>query len=463
MKKLLALLMAAVMCAAVFAGCRLDEEAEPEATVDRDLVVAEVGDMTVTYGEVSDYVQTYMYYYSMYGYDLTGDDEGIEYLQDSIVDMLVKNLVALYMADELGLTDLTAEQQAELAAAQEEEIDSLWAYHLAAAETEAESDPTIDVEARAKELAEEEALSYTGEEMTYEEYTQYLADNVRDDYYTKLLENYVFADLSVPESEVVASYNDLLASDKEAYAEDPTAYVDDQMYYDQGGSTTPPTTVPEGFSRAMLIYCTAGGDIDETFTANQTTMAALATEYQTLAWEDASTGADANAARMAEILAEYSRLAADNAVIEGQFYADAKAKIDAAYARLEAGEDFAAVMAECTENDMFISYTTIAENGMIIRADLDTGDWTAEQTAQFAKLKLGEYSPVFFDTDGYCIIYYASDVPAGDADISLLYDSIQTDLLENLQDTEWTAALEEWMASGIVTLYEDRYRDIGKS
>lgn len=466
MKKTIALLLALTMCAAVFAGCRLDESAEPSATVapvDRELAVAEVGERTVTYGEVADYVEMYMSYYSMYGYDLTGDEAGIEYLQDSIVDMLVQNLVVLYKAEELGLTELTEEQTAELTAKQEAEVDNLWTYSLETAEKEAETDSTIDVEARAREIAEEEALSYTGKEMTYEEYVAYLADSVRDAYYKTLLEGVVFADLSVSEADVQAAYDDLLATDKTAFAEDPSAFMDDQMYYDQNPTATPPTTVPEGFSRAMLIYCTAEGEIDASFTEKTTAMNTLASEYQTLAWEDATKGTTENAARMTEILAEYAVLKGEADAIEAEFYAAAKAKIDAAYARLEAGESFAAVMAENTENTAFKDYPSIAEQGMVINPLVDSGDWTTAQLEQFKTLSVGTYSPVFFDTDGYCIIYYASDLTAGDTELSVLYESIETDLMENLKDAEWTATMEEWMDSGIVTLYEDRYRDIGKS
>ena len=94
MKKYLALLLAAVMMLSLFAACALTEapvaegDAEPEGQVDAgepvpsvsdaeelDLsaVAAEVGDVKITLAEVKAAYDSYVSYFSSYGYDVAGD------------------------------------------------------------------------------------------------------------------------------------------------------------------------------------------------------------------------------------------------------------------------------------------------------------------------------------------------------------------------------------------------------
>lgn len=80
MKKIFALTLAALLLVSIFAGCSLSPQTSesqvnvPVVTdIDREAVVATVGDKTVTMGDYIDLFDSYASYYTSYGYDLYSD------------------------------------------------------------------------------------------------------------------------------------------------------------------------------------------------------------------------------------------------------------------------------------------------------------------------------------------------------------------------------------------------------
>jgi len=77
---------------------------------------------------------------------------------------------------------------------------------------------------------------------------------------------------------------------------------------------------------------------------------------------------------------------------------------------------------------------------------------------QFGKLSIGQYSEAFADEDGYHIIFYLADEPAGTVELAGIEEGIRAYLLEDIRSEEWTALVDEWMNDGTVTLHEDVYK-----
>ena len=111
MKKIFALTLAALLLVSIFAGCSLSPQTSesqvnvPVVTdIDREAVVATVGDKTVTMGDYIDLFDSYASYYTSYGYDLYSDPAALEEFQDFVIDILVEEQVIAYQAGGCALT-----------------------------------------------------------------------------------------------------------------------------------------------------------------------------------------------------------------------------------------------------------------------------------------------------------------------------------------------------------------------
>ena len=100
----------------------------------------------------------YVEYFQAYGYDVTGDTATLEGFQDDLVDMLVRDKLVEVKARELGYSNYTDEQKAELDARINDKLTELDSYYREQAESEAASDPSINVDERVMELILEEAI-----------------------------------------------------------------------------------------------------------------------------------------------------------------------------------------------------------------------------------------------------------------------------------------------------------------
>ena len=192
MKKILALFLSAVMAVALFSACQLsdndtsapettaapDGAAAPDATdgqgssyLDLTAAVAKInGETVLTLGDVKTLFDMYVEYFQAYGYDVTGDTATLEGFQDDLVDMLVRDKLVEVKARELGYSNYTDEQKAELDARINDKLTELDSYYREQAESEAASDPSINVDERVMELILEEAIANLGDDnATYED------------------------------------------------------------------------------------------------------------------------------------------------------------------------------------------------------------------------------------------------------------------------------------------------------
>lgn len=452
MKKTFAL-MFALMMALSAVGCSVspatEGPAETEVIVfDPEAPIATIGDEVITFGEYEELFNTYAEYYTMMGYDMENDQETVESLQDFIVDILVEEKVIAYQAKENGYSELSAEKLAEIEATAATELEDMVSVLREQAEAEAKEDSTINVEERLAELVADETEYYTGIRMTADEMGQWIIDYYMESAVNDAFREAMLADVTVSDEKVQEWYDSAAVEDAEVYAENPEYYKDDKESEELYGDY-PVIYAPEGYKRMLHILIMPEDAMADEYYDKDAAIETLRAEYGELAFTvnvEGGEGAD----RMKEIVSEYEQIKADMEKLEKEYYAPAIAKAEEAYAKLEAGEAFETVMAEYTQD------TEQTEKGRLISNQyVSDYDWSNEIKAEFATLKIGEYSKVVQDDEGCHILYYLGDEPAGNAELETVKEAIRQQLLLEAQDEEWLALVEAWKNDGSVVLEHD--------
>lgn len=485
MKKPLALLMAALMSFGILTACNVAQDpavvngepsisadpapapvnAAPVDEADRSTPVAKInGETVLTLGELTDMFNMYSEYFAAYGYDVKSDEATLHTFQDDLVDMIVLDKLVAVKAKELGYANYSPEQQEELDNRVDEEIVALHEYYTGLAQDEAATDPSISVVDRAMELILEQAVAETNDEnITYEDYCAKLKETIELQYLAEIMQADLTKDIAATDEDIHADFDQGCAEHIETYTANPSYYKDDQEGYEISLEGVPPLFVPDNYHRMMDIFIPFDGAIPVECTDAQTAMNNARSEYCTLAFEDALNNTNANSAAMETALAAYRSAQAIYDEKYAEYTAAARETIAAAYSRLENGESFAAVMNDVTENTDFTEIPAFTDKGMLISTEYSSGDdWSDTIKAEFAKLALGQYSPVFEDSDGMHIIYYLSDEKPGTKDVDEVHDAIATSLTQFKRDEYWGTLIDEWKNDGSVELMTDIYRQLGK-
>jgi parvulin-like peptidyl-prolyl isomerase len=455
----IALLLTATMMLPL-AGCSLKDEAAGSQYTD-DEVVAKVGDAEITLGDYQELFNYYLQYYQSYGSDPTTSKESLESFQDDIMNTLLREKVIPYQAKKLLGEELTAEQQTELDSRVEKELKSWDDYFREQAQSEYEADNTVDVEARVKELYEQEA-QYSGTD--YDGLIGMIKESVTNSYYEELLRDNVFTDLSVTDEEAKKWYDDSIAADTKSYDEDPASYFDRVSEFETYGGQ-PVTYSPGGYGRVMHILVAPDTELGEDYTTKTIEMDELLTEYGRLSMESEYTKDSAapidNSVRLAEIMTEYYGLKDEADALWNEHYADSKTKIEEAYSKLQSGTDFAEVMKEYTQDTDFAQYEVYSQKGKLISSEYDNSYWSEAVINAYKALTPGSYSPIFKDEEGYHIIYFVAEEQKGADPFEDMKENIVNMLLSDKQAQEWETLMAEWTADKSVTVYTEKIRGVG--
>lgn len=455
-RRLAVLVLAAALAIVALAGCSLDEDATAKKNM--GIVLAKVGDEQITYGDIDETYRMYVEAYKGYGYDIESDASVSNSLKVDIFNNLLQSKVLMYQAKAQGLEELTAEQQAELDQRIASEQDAMMEYYRSQAEEEAASDATLDVEARIQELIQEEAAYYyPDEDYTAQEYLDTVAEDIRLNYFTELLQAKVNATVAVTDEDVRAWYDEYTGVLQEEYGEDPTLFPSDYEEYLLAAGM-PVVYQPEGYSRVLHIFIAPEDAAPAELTTKQGDLAAMKEEAGELYLGQQTEGVD-NSVRLAELEVEYAALLVEVNELEESVYADALASIQEAHGKLVAGADFRTVMAEYTQDDYFLGEPSYAATGMPIYDDTDV--WSQEILDEFAQLAPGQHSGYFKDDDGFHILFYEDDMAAGAVAYDQIKEAIHAYLLNENQQAEWQACIEEWAADKSVTIYSDRFSGLG--
>ncbi|OQB24246.1 MAG: peptidylprolyl isomerase [Firmicutes bacterium ADurb.Bin182] len=440
-------------------GCSLKGKTEQYSD---DEVIAKVDDVEITLGEYKEIFDISLQNYKMYvGYDPTQTAEGLEYFQDYIMDILLRMKVVPYQAKKQLGEKLTDAQRAELDEMVDAELKSWDNYYRETAQAEYEQDNTVDVEARVKELYEEEAARAGTD---YEGLIELVKEGITNQYYEGLLKEHVLSELKVSDEDAQKWYDEALAEDTESFKAEPGLYFDEMSSYESYGGS-PVTYAPGGYGRIMHIFTAPETDIGEDYTTKKIEMDELLLEYGRLAMESEYTKDSAspvdNSARLAEIMSRYYVLKGESEALWNEHYAESKSKIEEAYSKLESGADFAEVMKKYTQDEDFKQIEVYSQKGKLISSEHDNSFWSEAVISAYKALTPGSYSPIFMDEDGYHIIYFVAEEPEGSVPFKDLKDQIAELLLADKQIDEWEALMSEWTKDKSVTVYSEKIRGVG--
>ena len=482
MKKGLALVAMLLAALVMLSGCNLIGY---DAELDGAQPVAKVNDTVITKNEWLAYreylVQYYDQYYLMYfGFSFPVDDETLKLYGEQALEQMIQATVIDEKVVELGLDQYTEEEQAQIDQYATEMMDGYkmmlrfemypdvitveeeQAYLAEATLSEATVSEPIPAatmtNAELDALLTEELASYG---ITYDYFAEMKGTEIEQ---TKLRE-YAVKDVTITDEEVVAEFENRVATQKETFDATPTsygAYIRSKMavYY-----------VPEGYRGVKHVLIkfsdekTAEIDaLNATLAAEQGTLTTAQNELDTL------TAADTSAYTEEELTAHNDRIAELTAQIEtsNTVIADTQAQLDevtaAAYAEIEptameviaraqAGEDFDALIAEYGQ-DPGMTEEPAKSQGYFLCEGMTSYD-PAFYTAAMALSAVGDISeePVA-SSFGYHILLYAEDLTPGPVELTEeMKTSIHSEMLISAQDAAYNAAVTQWVSEADVKTY----------
>ncbi len=440
-------------------GCSLVSVNEEK---DMAQVVAKVGDQEVLKSEVADLFDYYLSLYQQFGMDPTTSEEDLKLFQDDVLNAVLSGYVMDYQAKLQGLDTLTEDELAEAKTSAQADLDYVEEAIQSQIDTELETDPDLDVDARKAELfvlyTQAEDGSETGKQAFYQE----MLDGYRKEAIRSKLQDTFNETITITDEDVQTYYDETLATQTETYTQTPASYRADEENYEKFGGD-PVLYAPEGYRRVKHILLKPDTEIGAEYTDLETEMEELKDELGALTLED-ETG---NAQRIAEIKTEYAEKQAQRDKLYEDHFAQSKADAQAAYDKLVAGAEFDAVMEEYTKDTSFASYETIQEKGRLIGCDIegDDTDWSDEIKAAVKGLTTaGSYTQIIEDDEGFHILQYVGDEAAGAKAFDEFKDALHEIVLTNKQTEEWNATLDAWLAdTSVVTRYEDVIRSLGKT
>ena len=462
MQKKLFLLLLLVVCIAL-SGCALVVK---DPARDAQQVVIDVNGETVDKQTVAQMVTNYKnnmlnYYYqlySMYGLPFNESSVDLSTAEQDTINQEVERLVLKQKFAALPELALTAEDEAAVKTAAEEDynriLDQVKSLYLSDSELEGD-ELTAAAQARALELDSHYNLDY-------------FMGLAREDKMVEKLREYAIKDVAVTEDEIQNQYQVNVDDAKKQYEENLSAYGTavnngQKAYY-----------TPAGYRYVKQILLKFAADdqtaIDTANTAVTDAEKALTDAQAAVTENDDAQKAEGVTDETKAQLAE-ARTALDQAVTDAQAALDeAKAKsqqaletafanlqprLDEVTAKLAAGEDFDALIEQYNEDPGMQS-----EPGKTNGYAVCTGytPFMAEFVdAAMALANVGDVSePVKNDTYGYHIIRYQSDIAEGDVALDEVRSVIEPEVLADKQDTTYDAAVEQWKSEAKIKTYIER-------
>ena len=443
-KTLLALLLALTV---LLSGCALVtvDSAKDNARVIVD-VNGETVNKAVIKAAVDNQISTYEYYNQLYSSyygisDLYSTDEAT--VTSEIIDSYVNQLVSQQKAKELGLYEMTEEEQAEIDTKGKENYDSfiqsVISTYMPGSTLEGD-----ELTAAAEKYVADNAVTTVDGRSTLADFVASAADAKA----VEKLSDYMIKDVAVTDEEIQADFDAKVESAKADYEADPNAY---------GTAVNAGSTVyyaPAGYRMVKHILVKVSDEDSAATTEKQTALAAAQTALTDAqsaldaAAEDADKTALQAAVDEAQKAVDEAQAAYDEAQAAGM--SNAKAKADEIYAQVTAeGADFDAVLADNNSD------TGMPVNGYAIREGF-TSFVESFTNGAMALEKVGDVSEPVESTYGYHIIKYVSDVAEGPVDLETVKDGISSALLTTKQNETTAATLAQYVSEAKVKTYPER-------
>lgn len=416
-KALLAMMLVLTL---ILSGCTLVQK---DPAVDAAQEVLRLGDAVVTKGEVQEQIQSYHNYmstlYSYYGMSYSAtSEEAVQDARNEVLDYYKSELVAQAKIRELGLDQLTEEEEAQLQEDAEDSFQSSLEYQ-------------IEDNAEYADLSDEEKTARATEALAAQGVTVEAAkDSARESLLESKLRDYVIKDVTVTDDEVETEYNSRVDQAKTTYEGKAGTWA---SAANNGTSTLYYTPAGVRFVKQILIKFTDEDQakIDD---ANGQISAAQAILDDEEASEEDKAAAQTNLDAAKAALSEAQEAA----------FANLDPAADEIIQQLNDGADWDALMAEKNQDPGMQSGIT-AERGYAVSADM-TGFDSAFVEAAMALEKIGDVSPKTRGTSyGYYIIRYVGDAAEGPIALEEVKEDIRSGLLSDKQDDTYSETLKGWI------------------
>ena len=471
-KALLALMLALTM---LLSGCTLlvkDQE------VDDSTEIVRLGDTVYTKGEVNSRVNAYLeeeaYFYSMYGASIDmSSPEVIQEAREYVVQDLKETIVKDQKIADLGLGELTDEDQKTLETRIEEELngyrDTIKEYYI--------TDKTLEgaaLEAEVDKMMEQFGIDESG-----------ICEAIKDEIFQQKLRDEVVKDVAVTEEEITADFNSKVESSKTTYENNAGAWAsaknngttlyyvpegirmvkqiliaytdEDQKVLNELSDRLAEVSVAANTADTMLTSLgvedavALAGQVKVTVAPTDAAASGIWTGELTATVEEAFTDAElddttkSSAIDLATANAKFDFYQEQKKQATAAALANIEAEADDVLAQLAAGGDWDALMAEKNDDPGMKSGAT-AENGYAVSADMTSFD-PAFVNAAMALANVGDVSDkIAGESYGYYIIKYVADAPAGAIALDEVRESISSTLLTQKQTEAFDNAVASWVS-----------------
>jgi hypothetical protein len=492
--------LAVALCAALMlSGCGM--VSIDKATEDAQ-AVAEFTGGKITRAEAMEEYENWASMYEAYGYPLT-DETDIAQVKEEVLNYMVQERIIKAKAEEMGLTELTEEDKAEIASQSTAEYEDMVGYYM------------MYFEGDTDEETRQNAVDYLNSSgYTLESIEQYNIDSA----WQEKLKDQITSGVSVSDEQVHAAYEEAVAQDQEAFTEDSYNFESAVTYGDSV------VWVPEGYRTVKHILIklsdedvavindlylqaedigvrieemknpeAAAEEGDAAFadveTVDALTAADDAAQESDADADDAAQESDADADDAAQesaadaddadaqaALAAADEPAAEEKALDDMTLEELEAqkielekqlealreagiakiqpKIDEIQVKIQAGEDFEKLIEEYGEDE-----------GMQTEPTMTTGYYVSENSqmwddaftrASMALGQVGDVSEPVLGQSGVHIIKYMSDVTAGAVPIEQVHQAIEEQALEQAQNDLYDGTIAQWVDEAGVKLYLDR-------
>ena len=421
-------------------------------------IVAEYGEDGIVWR--SDAQEQYDYMasmYSSYGISISGYEDQVK---QGVLESLVQQSILDDKAEELGLTELSEETQADLA----EEAASMLSSYVSSYESYFADDSKTDEEVQEETIAYLESAGVT---------EAALLENLIANYVDEQLYNYVTADVTVSDEEIQEAYDSRVTQDEEDFTDDDFTYNSART----AGETI--TWNPEGYRAVKHVLIMFDDEQSSLYTDLQSTLTSLSDELEALEnpeeaadeeaeASDEETEASTDAAEDAAGTAEETEAEAEPRTAE-EIQADMQqvgAEIEALYTQLlpRAQEVIDAFNAGTSFDDLIAQYNE--DPGMQSEPGSTIGYAVSENSTYWEEAftdgamsiaEVGQISAPVYGSNGIHIIYYMSDITPGAVAFEEVADAIETEALDAKISETYNNQVTAWVEEAAPVYHLDRF------
>jgi hypothetical protein len=446
-KALLALMLVLTL---MLSGCALIVK---DQAVDNATEIIRMGDQVITKDKVKEEIQNELdynaYYASLLGqsYDTT-DPQVIASAQEEAVASLKKDLVLTAKAKELGLDQLTDEEEETVKTEAQESYDSAIEY--------IKSNQLKDSELEGDALTEAAKAELDKMGVTLDSYLESERKTVIDN----KVREYAIKDVAVTDEELQAEYDSRVEKDKETYTDNAGSWATaanngTTLYYTPAGVRRVKQILIKFKDEDQTAIDDAQSRVTEANSAVSTASAKVTAAQSTLEIEGiddetkAQAEADLEAANKELEEANKELEAASQAVTDAtnKAFDNITADADEVLAAVNAeGADWQTIMDEKNQDPGMKNN----EKGYAVAEGMTNFD-SAFVDAAMALAKPGDISDKVKGTSyGYYIIRYESDEAEGATPLDNVKETISSALLSTKQNETYNTTVDQWVeAAGI--------------